>query len=808
MDFTKTLPANQMDLADLRALKKTTAPRRIIPDHCPEHLRKLRRWICWKAVKKNGEYSKQPRGGTSTSRETWLNFDDAVALLKENIDWTGLAYVFADDDGLTGIDLDLVRDPETEAIVPAAEALIERFASYCEVSPSGTGFKIWIIGEKPAGMPCSGDRFAFPFDTEIYSGGRFFCFTGDWMTGDRDAFCPEVQNGQAVLDWIMDEKVKRTPAPALTQARQNVSTPTDNGREMHRAGEYAAKATTSIRPGNRNSSFFELTGKLHERFYLNREDIASIVIDANAKLSDPLASSELDTTIQNSLDRARPYDPALMNNDNGAAPTRLNGAAPAKAKASKKTASSVDPQKHCDSFLALPQNSFDGHSVYRRWRGEWFIWREGAYESLGKEHIEKLIRDSIKAMGYRHITTNVVKETVATLKSDVWLDDKIEFGDWIVQRYEARDLLCFRDEILDMRTGKAFPNTPALFSSFALPMNVGEYTNAKPPNRWLAFLGEVFENDCEIKSLQQFFGYCLTRETNQQKGLLIVGPPRSGKGTILRTLEQLLGSHNVAKPTLNQFGTQFGLSCLIGKTAALIGECHVDARVNRQEIIGNIKSIIGEDGIQIDRKHREPWAGRVGARIIAAANEIPNLRDESRAFANRFIVLQTPVSFLGREDQTLDEKLADELPGILQWAMEGYRAYKASGRLYQGEASKQAIKDIEAVTAPFRTFIEDNIEYDPNARTPTQIAYEVYRSWCESNGQNPWAKNKFSAALIQTSELGKVRQSRPNNDGNRVRCFAGLRVRSGDAFHAACPGPPSLQPGPNSLQPGPLTTPG
>ena len=78
-----------------------------------------------------------------------------------------------------------------------------------------------------------------------------------------------------------------------------------------------------------------------------------------------------------------------------------------------------------------------------------------------------------------------------------------------------------------------------------------------------------------IETLQELFGYLVIGDTSQQKMFLVVGPKRSGKGTIARVLKGLLGAHNVAGPTLSSFATNFGLAPLIGKSVAVISDARL-----------------------------------------------------------------------------------------------------------------------------------------------------------------------------------------------------------------------------------------
>src|SRR5262249_8813472 len=148
-----------------------------------------------------------------------------------------------------------------------------------------------------------------------------------------------------------------------------------------------------------------------------------------------------------------------------------------------------------------------------------------------------------------------------------------------------------------------------------------------------------------------------------QKIFLIVGPKRSGKGTIGRVLTALLGKDNTANPTLAGLSSHFGLSPLINKRAAIISDARLGPQTNAHTVAERLLSISGEDALTIDRKYREPWTGRLGVRFLILTNELPRITDASGALASRFVVLTLRETFYGREDLALTDKLLKELPG-------------------------------------------------------------------------------------------------------------------------------------------------
>src|SRR5262249_41588283 len=109
----------------------------------------------------------------SNAPSTWGSFDQAMRRLKTNtVD--GIGFELAN--GLAGVDLDDCRDTDTGAIESWARDIIDAFATYTEISPSGTGVKLFLRGAVPPGRKRR-DKI------EIYSEGRSFTVTGQHLEG-------------------------------------------------------------------------------------------------------------------------------------------------------------------------------------------------------------------------------------------------------------------------------------------------------------------------------------------------------------------------------------------------------------------------------------------------------------------------------------------------------------------------------------------------------------------------------------------------------------------------------------------------
>ncbi len=147
-------------------------------------------------------------------------------------------------------------------------------------------------------------------------------------------------------------------------------------------------------------------------------------------------------------------------------------------------------------------------------------------------------------------------------------------------------------------------------------------------------------------------------------------------------------------------------------------------------------TISGEDTIDIDRKYREPWTGKLPTRLMILSNELPNFGDSSGVIAKRFVVLNMTVSWLGKEDPpTLFDRLVAEMPGILNWALNGLARLEAKGgRLTEPACSREAVTTMQDTASPTSAFIRERCLTGPTCSVPVDTLWAVWREWAEDNG--------------------------------------------------------------------------
>ncbi|WP_258198832.1 phage/plasmid primase, P4 family [Streptomyces sp. A244] len=299
-------------------------------------------------------------------------------------------------------------------------------------------------------------------------------------------------------------------------------------------------------------------------------------------------------------------------------------------------------------------------------------------------------------------------------------------------------------------------------------------TQATAP-AWEAFLRQIWPNDPEsIAALQEWFGYVLSGRTDQQKIVLIKGPSRSGKGTIARVLKELVGRDNLAGPTLAGLGTNFGLSTVLGKPLAVISDARLSGQDSSQ-VVERLLTTSCEDTIDIDRKYREPCTGRLPTRLMILTNELPHFGDSSGVIARRFVVLNMTVSWLGKEDTTLTDRLAEQMPGILNWALDGLARLERNGRITEPTSSREAVSTMQDTASPTSAFVRECCTTGPACSVPGGTLWAIWRDWTEDNGVRPGTKQMFGRNLL--SVVPQLNRTRPRDGyGRQVITYNAITV--------------------------------
>ncbi len=169
-----------------------------------------------------------------------------------------------------------------------------------------------------------------------------------------------------------------------------------------------------------------------------------------------------------------------------------------------------------------------------------------------------------------------------------------------------------------------------------------------------------------------------------------------------------------------------------------------------------LKTIAGSDPITGSRKHEKTRTFQPTFKVWLAANNLPKVQDVSDGFWRKVILVPFRARFEGAvEDKRLGEKLKTELPGILNWALEGCLAYQREG-LNPPQRCIDAVAAWRADNDPLADFLT-TCRVGDGLEVRASDLYQAYERFCAQNGQKAISMTAFSQ-LVQAH--GFVKEKR------------------------------------------------
>ncbi|RWQ64037.1 phage/plasmid primase, P4 family [Mesorhizobium sp.] len=420
--------------------------------------------------------------------------------------------------------------------------------------------------------------------------------------------------------------------------------------------------------------------------------------------------------------------------------------------------------------------------------GEWLDHNGSSYDEVEEATIKsecyRFLASAMEedANGNRKrfsVTRNPVADIVAALEATAHKErDRYRPPCWLRDGGPpAGEILACANGLVHLPSGVLLPAAPDFYTRNAL--GFGYEPEAPEARRWLELLNEYWPNSPEtLETLQEMMGYLLVPDTSLHKIFLFVGPPRSGKSTIAQVIGHLVGQENICGPNASSLSNPFGLEPLIGKQLAILGDMRIGGKTDQAAIAENLLRVSGGDMVTIHRKYKPAWNGRLPTRFLILSNELPHLVDASTALANRYLPLVFTKSYLGREDPDLLPQLLAELPGILNWAIEGWRRLKERGRFELPPDSKEVLGSLIDLGSPVTAFVEEECELHPEASVNKKEFFQAWRDYCEQRGFRYGTINTFAKDLMAAFPGRSVKPSKERRTGGeRVNVYLGIRLR-------------------------------
>lgn len=325
--------------------------------------------------------------------------------------------------------------------------------------------------------------------------------------------------------------------------------------------------------------------------------------------------------------------------------------------------------------------------------------------------------------------------------------------------------------MFDLNTWTLLPHSAEYYSTVQIPLSYD--ANAACP-RWEQFVSEVFEGDTErICLAQEWYGYSMTAETKAQKALVLYGGGGNGKGVFTTILGELIGHGHISAASLRELENQFVRATIQNKLVILSTENEFDKHFNTEWF----KKITGQDRITASHKCKPPFEFLPISKIVMSVNKLPPVRDNSTGFLRRLCILHFSAQFSTNDntaDKNLVAKLRQELPGIFNWALEGYQRLKEQNFCFSSSRSADALlEDYQLQYNPFYDFVKSHVTEHPEVskvKIKTSEVKKLFRIWAFCNKHPNCGKIsprifwiRFEEAMRQCG-MRKLKKSTSGND--------------------------------------------
>lgn len=309
-------------------------------------------------------------------------------------------------------------------------------------------------------------------------------------------------------------------------------------------------------------------------------------------------------------------------------------------------------------------------------------------------------------------------------------------------------LLTCANGVLDLRTGKVTkPNRDHLLTR-AIPT---AYDPKADCPMFLAFLDRIFDsNQALINYIQRLAGYALTGSTGAQCMFVLYGSGANGKSVLLNTLRALLGDYarNAAPETFlqqQQDRIRSDLARLAG--CRIVSTVELDEGKRLSEAL--VKQMTGGDVITARFLNKNEFEFTPHFKVLMATNHKPIIRGTDYAIWRRIRLIPFAVTIPEAErDPLLSERLADELPGILNWAIAGCLEWQAHG-LQEPDEVQDATSAYRGEMDLIGQFLEDTCVTGAQMTTACAALYSSYTTWCEESGERPVTQRRFGAQMTE-----------------------------------------------------------
>lgn len=732
----------------------------------PAELKALPQWILWKFETRNGKQTKVPCQVTgemaqANNRRTWSTFATAVKFYLEG-DYDGIGFVFSRQDNYIGIDIDkCVVDGKTNAF---ATEIIDTLDSYTEFSPSEKGIHIIIKGSLPQSVLGTG-RKNTKHGLEIYSYGRFFTFTGN-RENSNDVYDRTDELAEVFEQYFDDSDIQgRVNLAEFEKDEIKLSNESlwekmfrsKNGDEIrslyngslinddHSASDLALcnyLAFWTGKSATRMDAMFRETSLMRDKW-----DVIHFS-DTNETYGERTIGKAISSTSTTILDNKQQFEEFSFDfiNEDVAAVVED------KPKRKFKLTELGNAERIAYEY---------GHVIKFVNDIGWFIWDGKRWRIDTKKEIERITAKVLRSLSKsedeaeakwarmcerRNVRMNSIKDLMPLVPGE-----RQEFD---THKY----LLNVENGIVDLKTGKLQQHDREL--GLTKITNITFDENAKCPE-WLNFLDQIFQGDKELAEyMQRLIGYSLTGEITEQIMVFLIGGGSNGKSTFI----------NIIKDIMGDYGRQAKSDTFIKKKetganndiARLVGSRFVSAiesEDGEQLSEAFVKQITGGEPVLARFLRQEFFEFIPEFKVFFTTNHKPVIKGVDEGIWRRIRLIPFNLRLpKEKRDKKLPEKLSLEMPGILNWAIEGCLKWQQSG-LNDPAIVMKATGDYKEEMDILGPFMFECCFKREDVQVEAKDLYEVYANWCFKNGEHQ-LKNRAFYRILESQGFKRERGNR------------------------------------------------
>ncbi len=320
--------------------------------------------------------------------------------------------------------------------------------------------------------------------------------------------------------------------------------------------------------------------------------------------------------------------------------------------------------------------------------------------------------------------------------------------------------IVFKNGVLDVETNKFATLRPELFVTSTIPF---DYDPDAGCPLWDVTLRDWWgEDEDSIRLLQQWMGYNSIATNYLEAMMILFGVSGSGKSTITKILYEMLGKDKCAPLEFQDLKYTFGMEKIPGKNAIIFSEDQATKKADADMVLQAIKRLTGRNIISVRVRYHGSFDTEPFARLTYECDTLPRFVDNAQALERRVNMLYFGRSFKDAPNVRLKDQLVKEIPGIMNWAIEGLRDLKKTDKFIVPKISETAKEELRYMTSPIAAMGDQCLCFDDsNAWVSNDQLFDLHREWFRESGyavySRVWFGRVFSIAFANTSDQRKER---------------------------------------------------